>query len=105
MTTVPENAPVGRDVQSPRPRSVWKYTVPIADAVASLVMPALAQIVRVGTQEPGQVTFWAEVSPDGPTVLRGFRVYGTGHTIAPGDEYVGTTFEGPFVWHLYEVTA
>jgi hypothetical protein len=100
--SVEQNAPVGRDVR-PAGRSVWKYDVPLAGAVASLTMPAGATVVHVGTQHENFVTFWAEVEPSNPTVLRGFRIVGTGHQVADGDKYVGTTIAAPFVWHLYEV--
>ena len=42
---------------------------------------------------------------DGNTVrtVRHFEVYGTGQPIPLHTEHVGTFFDGPFVWHVYEI--
>jgi hypothetical protein len=102
VNTLPDSSGSTREVQSTT-RSVWKYDVPLAGVVMSFTMPVGAAVVHVGTQREGFVTFWAEVRPSNPTVLRGFRIVGTGHQVADGDEYVGTTIAAPFVWHLHEV--
>ena len=86
-------------------RKVWKDSVPVGD-IAVRDLPFGATILHVDCQESGEVTFWFEFEPDYPpgvpTVARKFTIFGTGHTIPEGWEYVGTTLDGPFVWHLYE---
>jgi hypothetical protein len=65
-------------------------------------MPARARIVKVDHQD-GIVTIWAEVGRGSDDhVRRLFRIYGTGQPIVDDDVYVGTYFEGPYVWHVYE---
>lgn len=86
-------------------RTVWKFEVPVDDDWHEIELPAPAKIVHVGTQPGGmpgyrKITFWAEVDPSSQqTYRRKFRIYGTGHTIS--GQHVGSTFDGPFVWHLY----
>lgn len=61
-----------------------------------------------GTQASHSVTLWAEV-PDRydsqMDVERTFRVIGTGHDVPSPGTYLGTVFDDPFVWHVYEVTS
>jgi hypothetical protein len=46
---------------------------------------------------------WAETPGGDFTVTRRFRVIGTGFDIPNPGTYLGTVFDGPFVWHVYEV--
>lgn len=92
-------------------RKIFKYEVPIDDAVHALSMPRNARIVHVEAQTksltPGnylaaRCTFWAEVDPDARIVTRRFQAFGTGQEIA-GGTYRGTVLIGPLVFHLYEM--
>lgn len=95
-------------------RKIFKYEVPIDDAVHALLMPKNARIVHVGAQTktltPGnylgaRCTFWAEVDPDTKSVeIRNFQAFGTGQEIHEGS-YQGTVLIGPLVFHLYEMEA
>lgn len=82
---------------------IYKYTFSILQTV-TIKMPRGARIVHTGEQS-GSVCMWAEVDTDAATESRVFVVYGTGQTINPAHNYVGTVFIGPFVWHIYEVGA
>ena len=65
-------------------------------------MPHGARVVHFG-QQGGELMVWAIVDAD--TVVeqtRRFQVVGTGHEFPEGANYLGTTFQGPFVWHLFE---
>ena len=79
-------------------KTIWKYELQLDDF--SIVMPMGSKIITV---ENGFL--WAIVDPDNEDESREFAVHGTGHPITHQNskEYVGTWFEGPFVWHLFEV--
>ena len=84
---------------------VHKYQpVLVMDAPSEpLMIPAEAKIVHVGLQD-SRVTLWAEHSRETPSTreLR-VQIFGTGHPIPAFASYLGTLFDGPFVWHCYEV--
>lgn len=85
-------------------RFIYKYPLSLREAKTLVKMPRDAVVRHVGMQN-GDVTIWAEVLPDNPTVTRTFHVFGTGHPITtePGStDFVGTVFDGPFVWHVFD---
>jgi hypothetical protein len=83
-------------------RTIWKHEVKVGDD-PTILLHDDARIIRVGSQSRGVVTFWEEHSALGDNkVLHHFEVFGTGHRIPDGFEYVGSVDDGPFVWHLYE---
>lgn len=57
--------------------------------------------VQVGMQK-GHVCVWAEVE-DGYMLNTqyAFDVYGTGWDVPDTSTYVGSVFDGPYVWHVY----
>ena len=77
--------------------------------MTSIRMPRDAKILTVGMQKD-RIVLWAEVNTEEPTVLRRFFVYGTGWPIdmiiaelkTKKHDYVGTVFDGAFVWHVYD---
>ena len=85
---------------------VYKYEIP-NDRGHVVKLPADARVVQVGMQDD-RLMLWAEHGwPDANTshVARYFDVFGTGHPIPFESEYVGTFFDGPYVFHVYEITA
>lgn len=80
--------------------TIWKFTFELAD-FTTVMMPEGANIIQVGTQSPGRITLWAEVDPTAEMVRHFFNVIGTGHKIPPACSYLGSAFDGPFVWHVY----
>jgi hypothetical protein len=82
---------------------VYKYAVSPHNGKA-VELPRPAKIVKVGMQGD-TLMLWAEHGvPDANTshVTRHFDVFGTGHPIPEDAVHVGTFFDGPFVWHVYE---
>jgi hypothetical protein len=52
----------------------------------------------------GLRTIWMEVDLERTTPVEyEFAVIGTGWEVPEDAQYYGTAFEGPFVWHLYQV--
>lgn len=84
-------------------KRIFKYEI----AIDGTEMPENAQIVHFNMQATvgGNVryTVWAVVNPDAPKVKRKLEVRPTGGNVADADTYLGTCFDGPFVWHLFEV--
>lgn len=81
-------------------QTVFKYDIPHEDE-CQIDMPAGAELLSVGCQIDG-LKLWARVDPRAPFETRVFKLRGTGHEIEESCAYVGTMFEGPFVWHLFE---
>jgi hypothetical protein len=82
---------------------VYKYE--IAPDKRSAEMPLDSKILKVDMQGDA-LMLWVEHGwVDGNTVrtVRHFEVYGTGQPIPLHTEHVGTFFDGPFVWHVYEI--
>jgi len=81
----------------------YKISSDTSDQVGVL-MPARAVIRAVG-MENHAICAWAETPGGDPlTVTRTFRVIGTGRYL-PDGTYLGTVFQGPYVWHVYEVAS
>lgn len=87
-------------------KQVWKYVLEITDSVQNIEMPAEAKLVHVGSQEERNICLWFEVNWSHPkgeqSIIRAFRVHGTGHPIAMGN-HIGTVVIMPLVWHIYEI--
>jgi hypothetical protein len=84
-------------------RVIWKYQIGHHDLVG-LPMPSGAEVVHFGMQGD-MPTAWALVDPAAPIQNFWFRMIGTGHTLEGSEQYqyIGTTFEPPFVWHLFQL--
>lgn len=80
-------------------RTVYQFAV-LLDGDNIVELNRSAGIIHVGMQN--MVTFWAVVDPEAPKVRRVFRLFGTGHPVPDDYVPVGSVFDGPFVWHLFE---
>lgn len=84
-------------------RTVWKYDIQIDDRF-TLDLPTGSVIRHVACQGVSPY-MWVEV-PDSNlrTEKRTFRVFGTGHdqTGMKWPKYLGSVFQGIYVWHIYE---
>lgn len=87
-------------------KTVWKYTVPIADSPLHFQIPVNAVPVMV---QPGvivgEVELWCEVDPSERKANRYLQVFGTGHDVPGSAQYWGSTIDPRtgLVWHLYRV--
>ena len=84
-------------------KTVWKFPLEL-ERLTTVAMPAGARIISVGRQKAGVPTIWAEVdSEETAKEIRVFLIVGTGHPLPEIDlAFVGTVFDEPFVWHIYE---
>lgn len=81
-------------------RTVWKYKL---GEVTDLSLPADAVVLRVGAQG-GHMHAWVDLDPNANQTPRRFVITGTGHEVQPSAKYVGGCSEGPFEWHVWEVS-
>jgi hypothetical protein len=82
---------------------IWKFEFEVADRV-EVEMPEGAFVLSAGVQNPGKICVWAIVNPDARKQKRIFQVRGTGHEVfmVMANKFVGTVFDGVFVWHVFE---
>jgi len=85
--------------------SLLKYRISVGQEQVVVAMRNGAIIRAVGVQRPSEICLWAEVPDDTPVITRTFRVIGTGWDVPDPGIYLGTVFDAPLVWHVYEVTA
>lgn len=86
-----------------RDECIWKFTLPVADDIVSVQMPAGARALFVAEQY-GAPCVWAKVNPDAPLVEQRFRWAGTAHPLGNVGRYIGSWISagGALVWHLFE---
>ncbi len=85
-------------------KRVYKYPFPILDDVR-LALPVGARIIKVATAGVGAANLWAIVDPsiEAKSMLE-LRIVGTGHDFDDANlRHIDTIFDGPFVWHVFEV--
>ena len=87
-------------------KHIWKFNLKAALGEPDPVyhhMPKNGRIIHVHTQDDVPC-IWVEFDEGDEFVDRGFCIAGTGWvTSSNTTTYVGTTHQGPFVWHIYEV--
>lgn len=83
-------------------KTVFKYPIPRAKPKFSLMLPRGFSPLRVDFQ--GDSLFlWACVMKDSLQVQVDFEVFGTGQDIPMKACYVATYFDGPFVFHMFQM--
>jgi hypothetical protein len=81
-------------------RSIYKYVIP--PNASGIKMPKGATVIHAGPQG-ADICLWARVNPSADEEIRSFVVVGTGGAVDDAAVHVGTVFQGPFVWHVFEV--
>ena len=84
---------------------IHKYPLQIGTKV-SIDLPCIADVVKAAMQD-GQPHIWVHkyVDDKPKTAMRHFYVAATGEQMPVESQYVDTVFQGPFVWHIFEVPA
>jgi hypothetical protein len=82
---------------------MFKYRISAEQEQTTVAIREGAIIRAVGVQRSREICLWAEVPDDAPVITRTFRVIGTGGDVPDPGTYLGTVFDGTFVWHVYEV--
>lgn len=82
---------------------VFKETFPPGPAEMAVDLPEGAEVVHFAEQN-NKLCFWF-IAPGASTttVLRRFRVVGTGVPIRENATYIGTALVDPYVVHLFEI--
>lgn len=81
-------------------KTIYKYS--LKGASTSILIHKDAEIIHCGNHN-GEFCIWAKVDADLPLEERTFVIVGTGWEIDDNMVYVGTFFEGSYVWHVMEV--
>lgn len=87
---------------------IFKYRISSLSSDRAAVPMREAAVIRATGAQRGVIYLWAEVPYDvgGERLTsRTFQVVPTGGDIPDPGTYVGTVFDGPYVWHVYEVTS
>jgi len=82
-------------------RVIYKY-----ELTQTIQLPIDSQVLKVGMQN-GIMQMWVLVDPnEKQTSQRNFEIIGTGHSFEFDyltHTYIDSLFDGPFVWHIWEV--
>lgn len=86
-------------------RTIWKYVFRTVDGPQNASIPKGSICRFVGIDpESGDPAVWFEAQSEFERETRTFIVRGTGHAISAYENYVGSTIQGVFVWHIFEAT-
>lgn len=92
--------------------SIYKYELQFTHSTDSdnlttstslIYVPKPVKLLTVGLQA-GKIHAWYEVDKDamnGETTEIKFFLFGTGWSVPEGLTYVGTVYQGTYVWHIY----
>jgi hypothetical protein len=85
-------------------RTIYKATLDFDKEEHAVTMPGSA-VSRHFAMQNGKPCVWYELDTSLVSTVRHYRIYGTGWPFNsdPRWSYVGTTQDGPFIWHLYEL--
>ena len=91
-------------------RTIWKFQIRLTDGPQFILPPDPGAKLRFFAMQGGIPTVWVELEPEPQESMGHWPItvalIGTGHPVPDGIwNYFGSTFDGPFVWHLYEATA
>ena len=82
-------------------RVIYKY-----ELAKTIMMPINSQVLKVGMQN-GIMCIWILVENNELDASeRNFEIIGTGHSFEFDyltHTYIDSLFDGPFVWHIWEV--
>ncbi len=84
--------------------SIWKFNLALTDAPTHISMPNVAEFCSCGIDPSGCPAIWMKVETTASSEVRQFLIRGTGHEIPPCENYLGTFFDGAFVWHVMETS-
>tara|TARA_R110000796_G_scaffold221735_1_gene337911 strand:- start:81 stop:344 length:264 start_codon:yes stop_codon:yes gene_type:complete len=83
-------------------KTIYKYQLTLSDS--PITMPKGAEILTVKLQNDTP-TLWALIDTYvGLEESRLIVIRGTGHHIEDNAKYIATYVDGPFVWHIFELT-
>ena len=83
-------------------KTIFKYKIAPCARKEPIVIPIDAEFLHVADQE-GDICLWLLVDTNMSNQKYFLSVYGTGHEIEyiNTKQYLGTVFQGPFVWHVF----
>lgn len=83
--------------------AVWKTPLSLVSGPQVMQLPIDAKALHVGSQDKNVCVWWL-VDRLAVLGIRRLLLVGTGHPLTRDDlTYIGTTQQGAFVWHVFEV--
>ena len=84
-------------------KTIWKYPIKVTD-YQTIEIPKYSEIIDVQVQDETPCV-WVLVNPENGNMIKGLRIFGTGHEIDPEEDfyYVGTFQLHEGVCHLFEI--
>ena len=83
-------------------KAIYKYPLNLSNNPIAMIKGA--EILTVNLQND-TATLWALIDPyEGLEESRLIVIRGTGHPIEDNAKYIATYVDGPFVWHIFELT-
>jgi hypothetical protein len=80
-------------------KTVYKYS--LYHGLTNISAPGNAKPLSTGMQN-GSVMLWMEVDVNNLLQIYNFHVVPTGGSVPQNGHYIGTAFDGMFVWHVYQ---
>lgn len=83
--------------------TIWKFPLTLADR-QTIKIPRTAVLLHLGMHQAAageEIALWMAVAPETPKVDVEIICAGTGHPLPHVGTFLGTVFDGPFVWHFF----
>ena len=81
-------------------KTIWKFKIELGEFV--LEVPKDFMVIKVANGLMWIEGSFHDINNKGVARTVIFTVVGTGHPVPEAFEYVGTYFEGTYVWHVYK---
>lgn len=85
-------------------KTIWKFAVKLQERF-TLELPENFKILKIANGYiwiEGSFTTMRDPKNVGTSRTIMFAIVGTGQSVPRGFQYVGTYFEGVYVWHVYQ---
>jgi len=81
-------------------KTVFKYPIEITEH-QQIEMPSGSELRYIDIDPNGVPCIWAVVNTDSPIILADIYIYGTGHPIPAGRNYLKSFQQGSKVYHVF----
>lgn len=82
-------------------KTVFKYVVPL-QGITYIEISSSFRVAAANMQH-GVPTIWVVDDTEHTRRIARLGIYGTGDHVDEPSSFVATIFDGPFVWHIFEI--